>query len=659
MILATYRNVLIVFLLILLVGCKQVSRWFLTEGPESNASPAIVGHQPDGNIYVATINSDGLVVYAKTSAPTIWSTWQSIGTAPEGVFSPDTAPILISDETNNEIRIYARGSDNNLYRAIKKGNSAWGNWINIINEGNVNGRFSVSLTFNTPQSIPEEHIVYVSDVGCEYHRLLTGSGHTDIEWENCEEAVISGNGKDEVGIALRYDNTLDFKRIRRSDVILTAPTISASLVGKPTQLLSNWTLKNLKTLSRKFFSLSSLVNFDASYHLVLANRQVTDDVGPSYKFRLLHVWFDKNTGGADLREVATYDPQDSNHALPELVVYRNKLLTAWTASNGAILSARWDNADPQLPWIRYGKLGEGVGQHKPSIASFDRRGHVPEQLQGQNHYGNDAYAVISGKRENGRPEFIIISRAMMRKDMIREITVYNSNSDNLNPVCRAPDDEFGPEKVNNLWTDDRIIISEIGFNLWAFPNGLIGKLYSDFTEWMCTSPNGQWQDGQTPCQTERLPVYVKEVGGIFNCGGAWINRDNSYIRVWEEMGHYFAPALGFGTAISPNQELADISGISLQALQAGRVLFLEDTGTCPTASPRCTGFTGYGGNYDNGGVEHSFMYTMYYYLTKGDEIRALIAEDLAIGNDLLLRKYNWIKQHIFKGIEYRNNLVPV
>ena len=248
---------------------------------------------------------------------------------------------------------------------------------------------------------------------------------------------------------------------------------------------------------------------------------------------------------------------------------------------------------------------------------------------------------------------------MMRKDMARELTLYNSRSDNLDPVCRSPDDEFGPQIISNLWTDDRIILSEIGFNLWAFPNWFVQDLYSDFTVYMCTSPNGQWQEGQTPCQTNRLPVYIKATGGIFNCGGAWINRDNDYIRVWEEMGHYFSPALGLGTAMSPNQELANLTGISLQSLNAGRQLFSEATGSCPGAVPRCPGFTGHVGNYDNDGVEHSFMYTVYYYLTRGDELRQFIADDLSTGNDLLQRKYNWIKQNIFKGIEYRNDLEPI
>ncbi len=402
------------------------------------------------------------------------------------------------------------------------------------------------------------------------------------------------------------------------------------------------------------------MRFDDSYHVVFTNSKLLDDVSQSFSFRLKHAWFDSRLGDVQLREVAKYQPIDDIHALPDLVLYRNKLLSTWKVVNGRILSARWDNADPALPWITYGRTGSGLGRHRPAIVSFNRRPFVSSGEMGSPQYGDDAYAIISGTRQNGKPEFIVISRALMRKDLAREVTLYNSRSDTLDPVCRGTSEPFGPEKITNLWSEERVVLSEIGFNLWVFPKWMIHSLYSDFTTWMCTSTDGQWQDGHTPCQTSRLPVYIKDTGGMFNCGGAWINRDKSYIGVWEEMGHYFTPALGFGTSIIPTQASADFTGISLPILTAGRQLFSEETGSCTgMPSPRCTGFTGYGGNYDNGGVEHSFMYTIFYYLTKGDELRQFIVADLATGSDLLQRKYNWIKENIFRGIEYRNNLEPI
>jgi len=52
----------------------------------------------------------------------------------------------------------------------------------------------------------------------------------------------------------------------------------------------------------------------------------------------------------------------------------------------------------------------------------------------------------------------------------------------------------------------------------------------------------------------------------------------------------------------------------------------------PKTQARWPGFTGYAGNYDTDGVQYSFIYPVFYYLTRGD--------DLSTGNCLLQRKYN-------------------
>lgn len=204
------------------------------------------------------------------------------------------------------------------------------------------------------------------------------------------------------------------------------------------------------------------------------------------------------------------------------------------------------------------------------------------------------------------------------------------------------------------------MITEIGFNLWVFPDWLIRNLYSDFTVFFCGSeaPENSWDDSSTPCLRDRLPIYIKNSGGIFNCAGAWVNQDNDYISIYEELGHYMAPALGFGNNLTPTQETANRTGIPLSKLEEGYDLF-GDIGPCADLSNRCAGFTGISNNYDRTGREHSFMYTIYYYVDRGDEIRQFIQEDLAVGDNLLQRKYNWVKENIFRGLEFRNSVEPL
>lgn len=646
-----------VLVLVLLNGCSSKSSGVPTGGPESNAASSIAAYDKDGRIYVASTTLEGDVVYSTTSTPDNWSTWEPINSPPPGGFSTDTSPILLKTSSiNKELRIYARGSDNNLYRAIKVESNPWSSWELLISDGNISGNVSITLTRGEPSLIPEEHIVYSSNGNCEYHRITDSSGHIKNTWQNCVESVIASDSIGEVGVVLRSENTMDFKIIKRTSPLVAQGSGS---YAPNIQALTQWDISDIRTLSKISFSISSLVRFGNNYHVVFSNRELLDDVSMNYKYSLKHLWFVQANNSVGLsydlfeREVREYLTTGISHPIPELILYRNKLLSLWSF-NGNIGASRWDNADPAFKWIDYPIVGNG--KFKPSIISYDRRSYISDY--GSPQYGNDAYAIVSDTQQNGKSRLVVISKELMRYDINRELTLYDSHSDTLAEPCNPPE-SLEPTIISNIDTEKRAVLTEIGFNLWMFPDWMTRNIYSGFTDFMCNSPEGVWKDGQTPCQTQRLPVYIKAQGGMFNCRGAWINRDKPYFGVWEELGHYFGPSLGFGTAMVPSQSLANITGIPLSTLNEGRLIFSESLTACNTPSPRCTGFTGIGGNYDAGGVEHSFMYVIYYYLIDGDLLRSFIAEDLLIGNNLLQRKYNWIKNNIFRGIEYRDKGEPI
>jgi hypothetical protein len=74
---------------------------------------------------------------------------------------------------------------------------------------------------------------------------------------------------------------------------------------------------------------------------------------------------------------------------------------------------------------------------------------------------------------------------------------------------------------------------------------------------------------------------------------------------------------------------------------------------------RCRGFTGHAGNYDAGSRQHSFIYAAYYYFSDGDQLRLWAQQDLSVGDDLLKRKYDWIRQYIFRGVEFKRDNEPL
>ena len=104
------------------------------------------------------------------------------------------------------------------------------------------------------------------------------------------------------------------------------------------------------------------------------------------------------------------------------------------------------------------------------------------------------------------------------------------------------------------------------------------------------------------------------MGGLYFCAGIWVNRDNEYIKIFEELGHYLCFHLGLENSSSgPTSNHSIKSSIPLLQLEYAFTLFNEELGSCSgAASPiRCPGFLGYAGNYDATGREHNFLYTIY------------------------------------------------
>lgn len=633
------RVILILLLSSMITGCV-VNRWTSLNGPASTASPALSTHV-DGKIYAMTITAAGSAQYTSSALPGSWDAWQDIDSTQIAGFAVDTAPVLV--RTTSTIFAYARGVDNNLYRATKVAGNQWSKWVPIINDQSILGRFSVAITQARGASNSyEQHVIYLTSSGCRYIRLINGNATLGKDWQGCVEAVIAGDNTGEIAIVGLFADEIRFQVAERSN---------------------NWGFRAEQSLSQKGYVLSNLVRLNNSYHIIFANGKLLDDVSFDYRYRLLHFWFDASDEQLQIREVASYTPKENVHALPALSGYRNKLIGVWVLPDGKVYSARWDNADPKFNWINYYRRSAGgEGKYMPALAAYDLRQYVPDS--GADAYGDDLFAAIIANKEGGTLEFIIMSRAMMREDISKDYLILNSKSDGLVPECRSQSDPYGPDEVSNIWSDDRIVLTEIGFNLWMLPGWLAGKrVYANLTQHMCT-PGVPGFDKEIGCEKNRLPVIIKRSGGLFVCDGAWILRDNSYIKIWEETGHYLVLALGLEKGQYEFGDFATkLTGLPIAVIDEGRSLFSEglgyQTGVCEPGGSRCPGFTGYGGNYDSGSLSHSFIYTMYYYLTKGDELRQFILDDYYQGNDLLYRKYNWIKENIFNGIEYRNELEPI
>jgi hypothetical protein len=207
--------------------------------------------------------------------------------------------------------------------------------------------------------------------------------------------------------------------------------------------------------------------------------------------------------------------------------------------------------------------------------------------------------------------------------------------------------------------DGRPYLTEVGYTLWMFPRWFIDGFYRRFADSRCSAGMNFQGRMNPPCSSARLPLILHRSGHGFFCAGAWVDRSGTAFSFFEELGHYMAISMGLQNSQSaPTADDAERVNIPLSALHTASSIFRERTNTCAFETPRCVGFTGYAGNYDNQGREHSFLYLVLYYVQKGDTLRSYVQADEESGDDLLLRKYNWVRANIFRGMEFRDGGAP-
>jgi hypothetical protein len=482
----------------------------------------------------------------------------------------------------------------------------------------------------------------------EYRRFdsaWTQVGPTE-RWTNAVEATIATDGVSEVWAAVRTDG----------------PRLLIQKKQKPW----SWpwqpvTSRLADGLEGAYFDISNLVFFGGAYHIASSLKYLCDDVSGSHCHVLQHARF--RAGLPDdgfVRTLTSYTPTGDDHPKSELIVYRNKLVLAYKDHVGWVRYARWDNAAPVSPWIGTDIVAGGSTSHRPALGVFNRRPFLTANDYGVANFGNDLFAAVNGFGSNDRLWFINLSRTIFLQDIEAQFRFYDSNSDSADPVCRSQSDALAPTLIGDIAKDGRPFFTELGYNLWVLPDWLSNHVFQDGAHlgFKAGNPSGRFNLSGAAA---RYPVIIKETGGIFICSGLWVNQADDYRRIWEELGHTTASALGFNDNDTelPDSTNVALTGIPLSDLLDGFDIFGEhvnagqtcEAGTAP--GNRCRGFTGVGGNYDVGTRQHSFMYVIFfYYFADGGQLREWMWDDLDHGVTLLQEKYEWGREHIFNGVEF-------
>jgi hypothetical protein len=611
---------------------------WMSLGLASSAGPALSDHS-DGQLYIAAVNKQGAMFYRSTNSPTGWTAWKPVGSGAP-VFAADTAPVFVRD--GGVLYLFARGVDSNIYAASKLGTGEWSSWQWFATGGQVAGRFSVAFTrFNSAGNL-EIHMIFKAYADTvKYMQFASDRTPTGLtrQWTGAQEGSIGSNGYEAL-LAVRTANAVVVESVRR---LLDFSGFTWVFLAVTT--------RTAEGAEGHLYELSNIVYLGEAFHMTYTMKYLnTRSTFGGYVHVIEHARF--RSGKSDdgyRRQLATWDSSGSPPQ-PELCVYRNKLVAAYRDHQGYISYARWDNADPAGPWVGREAIAGGLTSHRPVLAVFDRRASGSALDYSTSNFGNDLFAAVNGYGDDAL-WVANCSREIFRQDLDRQFAIYNSRSNN----CDDSTGSRSPIRVS-LYSDNRPYLSELGYLLWTTPAWLSNTLFYKEAVRGCSSGN-RWF--KSPCENARIPIVVQTSDkGIYFCDGdsIWITYSDTYTRIYEELGHITAWAMGLDI---PTQSLVSSSDISLAALQEANRIFEIDA-TYMNGKGRFVGFTDRRyETVESPSRQHHFIYPMIDYFSDGAKLRQWVQEDLSVGSDLLKRKYDWIRQYIFRGVEFKKDNEPL
>jgi hypothetical protein len=607
---------------------------------------------------------NGQMAYSTMSTSNLWSPKATIPGTPSRGLAPDTAPTFISD--GNLLYLFARGKDNELYETVKSGNGAFSSWSQWTYDARVLGRISAGVT-HPPINIltgvaqaSEIHVAFVSGTDSVLYRsfYLNGVVSTTHEWSGVSDGTVGTDGASTVGVALRRTNAVEMwwghSGIRggRTWAVLGTRTASGS-DGQVTDI-------------------SNVVYFDYAFQVSYSLRTLAGSTITFGALQLKHARFRPGASDDGFERVVFSTSAPAAPLPSELRIYRNLLVMAYADMNGIVRYSRWDTADPRTPWV--GGSAIGLGQQaggRPAMATINVRSSINDFKK--RGFGNDLLAAIRGSGFADTQYFFTnFSQEVARLEVGGQIGIFNAYTtlgelSDGTPVtsCPVPPYSVTPTHVS-LSSEGRPVLSEIGDELWMLPNWLSSHIFLEAGRlaWSDKSPYF------TNYRSSLAPLVLmcdNPNEFVSDFGSTWIRVYDDNWAIFQEFGHQLAGAIGFHDDSSgPNQNDANRSGISLDALKQGYTLFGTSSNSCANV-PRCVGFTDLQYEWLNApgnapSRQHHFLYVVLDYIQRGDELRQWIQDDIDGTNTatqghtgeryLLQQKYQWILWNIFKGVEF-------
>jgi hypothetical protein len=601
--------------------------WTQWHGCRSGAAPAISPHE-DGRLYAVAVATTGDVRFSRAKKDADgWEAWKSIGGSAPLAAAPASAPRLVRSR-DHRLLAFCRGADDNVHVTWRVGQQAWSGWRRVTTDSSCRGTVDVAIT-DGPMRV---HLLYSGPGNTVHYRRFRPDWSPDgapSQWPDASEGSIASDGDHEVVVALRQ--TRDNLALWRLQTPWTR--------GWSRPLTTHGRVPD-----RPCLGLSNTVHVGDAFHVAYVTRTLRDDIGGGYAYFLAHTRV--LTGRADdqyFRVVREYTPTGGRHPQATLAGHRNLLYAVYADERGAVRCSWQDAADPETPWIGGSSVASGRSSVAPSLASFNARAYLQPAEQMRANFGNDLFAATRGASADSL-WLINLSRTVAVDHMARIGHVVDWCARYSGPRTMG----YCPTVVGLPAVSELPAQSEVGYGCMTLPHWLMSTVFTRIMafEGQPNAPYHTWM------HTTAMPnAYI----------GPGINIDYRMgDGPWQhEAMHRFATniALYDDGAGHPNPNLmTDLFPVAVVTQAAA--LFGDRTNasqTCRAGTAdggRCRGFTGAGGNYDVGSRQHSLVELIRYYTNDGDGLRDFVYADLRAGDDLLRRKYDWVRRYIFRGVEF-------
>ncbi len=604
------------------------TQWTHLPPYDSGASPALC--IDEGALLLVAVTPAGEVVFTRSTSPgTGWEPWMSVVATGALKAAPGTAPLLVT--VGGAVYLLCRGMDDNLHVARHLKRSNWEPWRSVTAGAGVTGAFSAAVT---TQGSPQVHLVHSAPGPRVDYLVLDSSWRAaapTLRWpDTAVDAQVATDGGAEVALALR---TPDDRMVVHAR---TTPDPGWRLVGERPRCLS----------------LSNGVHFANAFHFAYVHDVTVDDISGSTRRRLAHARFrDHEDDDADYAVI--YDYQEHVRPPATLTTYRNKLVATFIGDGLAVRAAYWDTADPRTPWIDLGAVAGGRTTNPPAVVAFDFRAGLSAPDLLRPNYGNDLFSAVTGGTVGGL-WVVNLSRAFFGNRLaglnLGVDWCMNYSGSRTMQQCTPPDPPVPA-------VTDLAVYSETGIGSMTYPDWLIREGVQrtlDHLGW--GRPYFTWIHGQV-FQNGSAAYYGPEIN---------VNHLSRHLAWVHEMGHRLVSSAGIWSS-GQGPSNPPLLGAILPAAATAAANTLFDTatdraGTCHgdrDALGRCRGFDGTVGPDEITGTQHALIYVMESYVRDGDLLRERAYDDLRAGDDLLLRKYEWIRDHLFHGAEFSALAAPL